>query len=196
MKRGEYHKCHACNQDFSLLGAELFCIYGLYQSHSANPAFLRGTFQNCFRNPAEPFTAEISVAVIGIEVADRQHDPFGIILPVGNAETDHIGYHLKGYFVQISLFQPLRNILLQGIFFHPKRLGFKRIGKNIVKAQRPCTFCIECKNRNLKLTYLLLPLTGKAAGNLITCFLRIDACKRWFLSVAFLASSAAKTAIW
>lgn len=126
-----------------------FFVLGLYQSYSANPAFLRGSFQNCVRNLAEPFAAEISVAVIGIKVADRQHNPFGIFMPVCKAEADHIGYHLKGYFFQVSLIKTLGDIIRQGIFFLPKRSGFKSIGENIIKAKRPCAFCIERKDRHL-----------------------------------------------
>ena len=162
------------NQEFSWLRAGLFSFYKLFQCNSANSAFLRGTFQNCFRNPAEPFTAEICVSVICVKIADGQYNPFGILLPVCKAKTDHIGYHLKRDIVQIGLFQALGDIIRQEIFFRPKRSSFKSVSENIIKAQRPCAFCIERKNRNLKLTYLLLPLMGKAAGDLITRFLRID----------------------
>ena len=161
----------------SWLRAGLFAFYGLYQSHSAYSAFLQGTFYDCVWNPAEPFAAEICVPVIGIEVADGQHDPVRIFPSVCKAEANQIGYHLKRDIVQVGLFHTLGDIIRQRIIFRPKRSGFKSIGENIIKAQRPHSFCVKCKNRHLIFPCLFLSLTGKAAGYLIASFLCVCTCK-------------------
>lgn len=91
------------------------------------------------RDFGQVLLAEAGVPEVGVKACHRQDHPLAIILPVGEIiagqRTDNFGWN----FLQKRRFQFLCQLGRQFRPFFAQRAKLQRIGKDIIKAQRPGT---------------------------------------------------------
>ena len=87
--------------------------------------------------------------------------PFAIILPVGEIITDQRTDNFGWNFLRKRRFHFLCQLGWQLRSPFAQRAKFQRIGKDIIKAQRPGTLGLGRKNRDLILHHLASPCGGK-----------------------------------
>ena len=127
------------------------------------PADAEGTasLHDFQRNLGQKLLAEAGVPEVGIKVCHRQNHPFAIILPVGEIITDQRTDNFGWNFLRKCRFHFLCQLVRQLRFFSAQRAKLQRIGKDIIKTQRPGTLGLGRENRDLILHHLASPCGGE-----------------------------------
>jgi hypothetical protein len=82
---------------------------------------------NAVGNPVPPFSAEIGVSEVGVEIGDGQDNPLVVVLLVGIIVSDEQFHHLRG------------NVLRR---FRGDDLFYDRRKKNVPVAQPSLFLCV------------------------------------------------------
>ena len=117
------------------------------------------------RDLGQVLLAEAGVPEVGVKACHRQDGPFAIILPVGKVIADQRTDNLGWNFLRKRRFHFLCQFRRQLRPLSAQRSQLQRIGKDIVKAQRPGTLGLGCENRDLILHHLASPCGGKLGLN-------------------------------
>lgn len=97
------------------------------------------------RDLGQIFLAEAGLPKVGVKVRHRQDHPFTIILPVGEIIADQRTDDLGWNFLRKCRFHFFCQFRRQFRPLSAQRAKLQRIGKNIVKAQRPGTLSLGAK---------------------------------------------------
>ena len=97
------------------------------------------------RDLGQIFLAEAGVPEVGVKACHRQDDPFAIILPVGEVIADQRTDNLGWNSLRKCRFHFFGQFKRQLRLLSAQRPQLQRIGKDIIKAQRPGTLVWSTK---------------------------------------------------
>ena len=104
------------------------CLYCLLKRIPTHPVALLLLYDNGVGNPVPPFSAEVGVSEVGVEVGDGQDNPLVVVLFVGLIESDEQFYHLRG--------NVLRRVCGNDLFYGRRK-------KNVSVAQPSLFLCVK-----------------------------------------------------
>ena len=118
--------------------------------------FLRELVFYCF---GKGLRAEVSA-----EIDDRENDPIGVGLLIGEDKADDFGDGRRLHAVKVGVLYAFRPFLGKRELAHAERAESERVGNDVIEAERPWLLRIRGEYRHLNMADLILPCVREGGG--------------------------------